>query len=238
MGEIVPSATTLAGGPEKREYPSQFGIIWDPGLGRCRTKIIDGPGRHHDFRTRARGADSRRVYFGNRRRIGADLSQPPDHARGAVPARRRDRCDRAHHAGQHVAIARPADRDRKHRRRRRHDRRRSRRPRRARRLYGAAASSGAGGRHDALSEAHIRRRKGFRHHRPRQHRRFDRCGTSDAAAEQYRRAGALDEGARTEHQDRASRRRLVRSFGRRAARPGDRRDGHADSLSGRRPGAQ
>ena len=60
----------------------------------------------------------------------------------------------------------------------------------------------------------------------------------DAAAEQYRRAGALDEGARTEHQDRACRRRLVRSSGRRAARPGDRRDGHAGSLSGRRPGAQ
>src|SRR6266852_3165512 len=80
--------------------------------------------------------------------------------------------------------------------------------------------------------------KDFRHHRPRQHRRFDRRGAFDAAAEQYRRAGALDEGARTERQDRACRRRLVWSFGRRAGRPGDRRDGHASPLSGRRPGAQ
>ena len=37
------------------------------------------------------------------------------------------------------------------------------------------------------------------------------------------RAGALDEGARTERQDRASRRRLVRSSGRRAGRAGARR---------------
>ena len=80
--------------------------------------------------------------------------------------------------------------------------------------------------------------KDFVTDRPRQHRRFDRCGTPDAAAEQYRRAGALDEGARTEHQDRAPRRRLFRSSGRRAACPGNRRDGHARSLSGRRPGAQ
>ena len=123
----------------------------DPGLGRCRTKKIDGPGRHHGFRTRARGGVSRRVHLGDRRRVGAALSQPSDHARGAVPARRRDRCDRAHHPGQHVAIARPADRHREHRRRRRHDRCRSRRPRRARRLYRAAASGCDGGRHDALS---------------------------------------------------------------------------------------
>ncbi len=187
VGKPHTPSVCLAGGPEKREYPSQLGIhLRNPGLGRCRTKVIDGPGRHHDFRTRARGAVSRRVYFGDRRRIGADLSQPSDHARGAVPARRRDRCDRAHHAGQHVAIARPADRHRKHRRRRRHDRRRPRRPRRARRLYGAAASGGAGGGHDALPESRVRRRKGFRHHRPHQHRRFDRCGAPDAAAEQYR----------------------------------------------------
>ena len=72
-------------------------------------------------------------------------------------------------------------------------------------------------------ESLVRRRKGFRHHRPRQHRRFDRGGAPDAAAEQYRRAGELDERARAEHQDRASRRRLVRSSGRRAGRPGDRR---------------
>ena len=69
----------------------------------------------------------------------------------------------------------------------------------------------------------VRRRKGFRHHRPRQHRRFDRCGACRPAAEQLRRDGALDERARTERQDRASRRRLIRSSGRRAGRPGDRR---------------
>ncbi len=55
-------------------------------------------------------------------------------------------------------------------------------------------------------------------------------GASDAAAEQYRRAGALDEGARTERQDRACRRRLVRTSRRRAGRRGDRRDGDAESL--------
>ena len=31
----------------------------------------------------------------------------------------------------------------------------------------------------------VRRRKGFRHHRTRQHRRYDHCGTPDAAAEQH-----------------------------------------------------
>ena len=186
----------------------------------------------------ARGRISRRVYSGNRLRSGADLSQPSDHPRGAVPARRRDRCDRTHHAGQHVEIAWPADRDRQYRRRRRHDRRRPRRPRRARRLYGAAASGGAGSRHDALPEPCVRRRKRFRHDRPRQHRRYDHCGTPDVTAEQHDRAGALDEGARTERQDGACRRRLVRSFVRRPVCPRGRCQGRSDSLPRRRPRAQ
>ena len=74
----------------------------------------------------------------------------PDHTRGAVPARRRNRCDRAHHSGQHVAIARPADHHREHRRSRRHDCRGPRSARHAGRLYGPAAPGCAGGGHDAL----------------------------------------------------------------------------------------
>src|SRR5262245_13766525 len=79
----------LAGRPEKREYSPRLGFIRETGSGRGRTKRIDGPGRNHDARTRARGAVSRCVHSGDWRRIGADLSQPTDHARGAVPAWRR-----------------------------------------------------------------------------------------------------------------------------------------------------
>ena len=61
--------------------------------------------------------------------------------------------------------------------------------------------------------------KDFVRHRPRQHQPLDAGGASDAAAEQFRRAGAVDEGARPDHQGRASRRRLVRSSGRRAGSP-------------------
>ena len=50
--------------------------------------------------------------------------------------------------------------------------------------------------------------------------------------------GALDEGARTQRQGRASRRRLVRSSGRRAGRTGVRRGGHPGALSRRGSGAQ
>ena len=63
------------------------------------------------------------------------------------------------------------------------------------------------------------------------------AGRADAAGEQFQRIAALDERARTEHQDRASRRRLLRPFGRRAGRPGTRREGHPGCLSGRGPGA-
>src|SRR5258708_19743060 len=75
---------------------------------------------------------------GERVDSGTALSQSTDHARGAVPARRRDRRDRAHHPGQHVAIARPANRDREHRRCRPADPGPPPGPRRAPRLHGAA----------------------------------------------------------------------------------------------------
>ena len=38
---------------------------------------------------------------------------------------------------------------------------------------------GAGGRHVALSESHVRCGKGFRPHRPDQHRRVDACGAGE-----------------------------------------------------------
>ena len=46
-------------------------------------------------------------------------------------------------------------------------------PRRARRLHHHDPPGGAGGGHDALSESHVRRRKGFRPDRPHQHRGLD-----------------------------------------------------------------
>ena len=45
-------------------------------------------------------------------------------------------------------------------------------------------------------ESHVRRREGFRRHRSDQQRRLDGRGAPDAAAEQHRRTGEVDEGAR------------------------------------------
>ena len=85
---------------------------------------------------------------------------------------------------------------------------------------------GAGGRHDDVQEPVVRRRKGFRRDRPHQHRRFDLGGPPDAAAEHYGRAGEVDEGAWTERQGRACRRRLVRSSVPACCSRRTRRNGH------------
>ena len=173
-----------------------------------------------------------------RRRIGADLSEPADHAGGAVRGRRRDRRDRAHphrplshDLGQQIVIETVGG---------------------AGGMIGAARVAraapdgytillhqvGLAAGHDALSQPVVRRREGPHRHRHRQHQRLDHHGAQDAAAEQHGRAGEVDEGAGPERQGGARRGRLVRSSVRRAVRQRGRRDGRSDSLSRRRTGAQ
>ena len=96
-------------------------------------------------------------------RTRASLSDPPDHADRAVPARRLDRRRRPHRRRPHVAHARPADRGAERLRRRRHHRLDPGDARRSRRLHHPDGPDGHARRLGrALSEPRLQARRGFR----------------------------------------------------------------------------
>ena len=123
----------------------------------------------------------------HRRRASADLSVTSDHARRPIPARRIDRCGRAHHGREDAAIARPAGHHRKRRRRGRQHRGRARRTCGARRLHDRHRPMGHPCRQHHLS-LELRSAEGFR---------ADRADLRQSAAHgrQEGAAGGRSEGA-------------------------------------------
>ena len=88
-------------------------------------------------------------------------------------------------------------------------------------------------------ESHVRRGEGLRPGRPRQYRRSTPSpGVRICRPNNFKELLRLDERTRPQRQDRASRRRLVRSSGRGAGVPGDGREGHPGALSRRGPRAR